>query len=559
MAGEFVGSLRSGLVALFAVALCSCGGGGSGSGGGGGGPSPNQPRLTLSASALNFQSPSPFQSFELAPVTLTGSIGTINGLSGTLYIVIEVGNGSIITAGNFTITGETTGQVVITPAIPSTLGPGVHQTTVTVRACMNSPNCSSGLINGSPITIPVTYTVPANVLRASVTPAAVAAVRTSEVVLRGAGFNNITSVQFGGAAAVTYTRISATEIRATVPSLAAGTYAVSINGGAVAFNAALAVVAEPAYAATTIALPAGVTANEMDRPIYDAPRSALLTVVRMSGGAKTLYRYVHAAGAWTQTGSIDVSDIRDLELTPAGDRLYLVRPTQIDVLDPVTLQVTATISRPSTYGPADEFVSLGIANDGYAVVTGTFPGSGHVAAHMMATTDHAFTRLVESYMTGTATIALPDGSRVAIDNHTSYNPATARIVSNEQAGFPWLFPRALGMRFSGTGTSCDVMISVNSNGTSSLAGDIPVGSRTVGCGTDRWVNFAYIIDVNGDFSIWNVLAAPVGGVYSRINAPYTVPGINLSMVMSPMAGVVSLDGRTHFIATLAGVVVMPVP
>lgn len=547
------GHLRS-LGMLAALALNACGGGG---GGGAGQPPANGPRLTLNASSISFQSPSPFQSFELAPFTLTGSIGTTDGLSGILYVVIEVGNGSIITADNFLINSPTGGSVVIRPAIPVSLGAGVHQTTITVRACMNSPGCTSNLISGSPVTVPVTYTVPSNVLRASVTPAAVAASRTTNVVLRGSGFNNVNSVNIGGQAAA-FTRVSSSEIRVTVPSLPAGSYPVFINGGAIAFSANVAVVAEPAFAATTIPLPPGVTAQEIERLIYDAPRLALLAVARLSGGSRVLYRYVYNAG-WTQATSLDVSGYRDLDLAPAGDRLYLVRPTQISVLDPVTLQSTATINRPSTFGPIDEFYSISLANDGYAVVTATFSASGSLPVHMLATTDFTFTRLVEMYSQGTGTAVIPDGSRVGLDPYTGYNPSTASIASNQLFGWAPLFPRALGYRLSGiTGfTTCDAVLLVNSNGTSSLAGDMPVGSRTVGCGTDPWVEYAYIIDASGDFSVWNVLAAPVAGVYSRINAPYSVPGINTSQVNVPMPGAVSLDRRTHFVGTNVGVVVMP--
>jgi hypothetical protein len=548
------------LAGLALLLLSACGGGG-------GNPTPpqqppdNQPRLTLSASSISFQLPSPFEVNAPAAVTLQGNISPLTGLSGTLYILIDAGDPAIISvdATNFVVANTLTGSLIVTPTSPTTHNPGVYQTAVAVTACMNSPNCSSGVINGSPFTVPVTYTVPSNVVRAGVAPGVVLAMRSTAVVLRGSGFNNVTSVQFGGAAATTFTRISDTEIHATVPSLAAGSYPVSINGGSIPFPVSLAVVTEPAYAPAQLNYPTALDSNfgVGEQVVYDSLHNAFFVLVRESLTRKMLYRYAYTT-SWAVTASLDVTTYRDLDLSFSGDRLYLTLPDRISVLDPVTLQSLNTISRPAGLSTVDEFRTLALANDGYAAVTMLIPSSGPTL-FMMSTVDFKFTRTPCCATGGATPLATADGSRVAMnafDFNNSYIPSTAHFVGDLLISPAPLVPRAFGCTvFQGGTTQCDTVVNRANN---TILGYLAAPSPGFTSGSDLWATVAYTLDAANVVNVWNITALGSNGKYPLIGS-HAVANYNGNSVQDTLAGTGTLDGHTQFVATRAGVLVIPIP
>jgi hypothetical protein len=138
----------SGLAAL----LIACGGGG---GYGGGGGDSSRASLSVSPASLTFSAPS----VRAGPPPTQVVTGTVTGkISGNLYINVSL-NGTVVSVPGVTITGSNTGHAQVIPAMPSTLGPGSHTDTITVRACTTDINCTSGQLAGSPRTVSVTYTV----------------------------------------------------------------------------------------------------------------------------------------------------------------------------------------------------------------------------------------------------------------------------------------------------------------------------------------------------------------------------------------------------------------
>jgi hypothetical protein len=137
--------MRTLVIAAPIALLTACGGGG------GGGDSSGA--ISLSTHKLTFTAPvsgtTPNPEFVTATVT---------GVSGTLYIRVEVA-GDAVTVDNVTVTGTTTGQAVIHPGNPALLGPGVHHATVTVYACTTNVECTSGQLSGSPQQIDIDYTI----------------------------------------------------------------------------------------------------------------------------------------------------------------------------------------------------------------------------------------------------------------------------------------------------------------------------------------------------------------------------------------------------------------
>lgn len=116
---------------------------------------------------------------------------------------------------------------------------------------------------GSPVTIPVSYSIGSGVDGDTVTPRVVAAGAAGTVILRGSGFTGATDVSFGSEAATSITVVSDSEIDASYPVLPAGTYPVTINSGSISDTASLVAASSPAFTATSITYPAGVGGQTM--------------------------------------------------------------------------------------------------------------------------------------------------------------------------------------------------------------------------------------------------------------------------------------------------------
>jgi hypothetical protein len=132
------------------MALVGCGGGDAG----GGGSTPLALAMTLSATSLNFAAT---DGSTPAAQTVTANFSGTG--SGTLYVLATSANPALISVGNVTVNGATSGQAVVTPAAATTAGAGDHSTTIQVIACLNDPTCKTHQVAGSPQTINVTYTV----------------------------------------------------------------------------------------------------------------------------------------------------------------------------------------------------------------------------------------------------------------------------------------------------------------------------------------------------------------------------------------------------------------
>lgn len=135
---------RAWVAALPLVGLAACGGGG-------GGDSPGS--ITLSTHQLSFAA----ADFDSTPMA-QNIVATVQGVSGTLYVRIEV-SGDAVSVGEVVVTGSTTGQATVTPQNARLLGPGLHTATLLVYACTTDISCSSGQLSGSPQRVDVQYTV----------------------------------------------------------------------------------------------------------------------------------------------------------------------------------------------------------------------------------------------------------------------------------------------------------------------------------------------------------------------------------------------------------------
>jgi hypothetical protein len=138
-----------GLVLLL-LTLTACGGGSGGGGSNTNGTISIASRsLTFHLDNLSSSTPGP----QPISATVTGVTAPI------LYLVIQVAGRAVAGVSDFTVTGTTGGQALVYPQGQSELGAGSFSSTITVIACTTDPSCSSTQLNGSPITIDVTYTI----------------------------------------------------------------------------------------------------------------------------------------------------------------------------------------------------------------------------------------------------------------------------------------------------------------------------------------------------------------------------------------------------------------
>jgi hypothetical protein len=160
------------------------------------------------------------------------------------------------------------------------------------------------------------------------------------------------------------------EVRAKFASLAAGTYPVTINGGAIPFTASVVAVARPNFTATQLLYPS--TPQEIGGISYDAERRAVYVAARYGDSqANTLFKFQYDGSTWQAPASVKVASLQDVALSSDGTTVLAATDTSIVEIDAVTLATKGT------YSASDDLIRAGtayiqgiaVANDGYALVT----------------------------------------------------------------------------------------------------------------------------------------------------------------------------------------------
>lgn len=566
------------LSALFCPFLASCGGGG-----GSAPPPPVVPRFTLNASTLTFSAATP-NSPDPAAQAVTASI-TGGTVTGTVYIVVKVTGPAVSNVTNVMLDSANTGQASVVPVTPSVLGFGSFSSTITVTACVGDPICATGQLAGSPATVNVTYNVGSSVQADVVAPRVVAAGTSGNVILRGRGFSAATAVSFGSQNAQSFTVSNASEIHATYPALAPGTYPISLNAGAVAFQASLMAVAPPAQTATSLSYPSSVGVVGVQALVYDAGRNALLVGVRASQtGSNAILRYAYVGGSWQAPTVMVVPELGDMTLSSDGTELLAavdVMPSQgiaVQQIDPVTLQTGVSASVPET--DATGVDSIVLANDGNAIVANGLNGgtigdtrpllysaSVNTLAVFGAGAAASLGFLDFAGASGDGSIVLMVQGGLTTDQpvleytaSTGIVSATSLLFSSDVNQFePGTKPATApsidtnGDRIVLTGPGgCEVFDSkLDLLGT--LLDSPPLGVIVRPDGTR-----AYLLDTSGVLHSFDLTANVAGGTYPEVGTGITIGTLGESesgrihMAISP-------DGGTLYIAGTAGVVIQPSP
>jgi hypothetical protein len=499
--------------------------------------------LTFSAAAPNAATP--------AAQTITASFST--GVANLSVVHTGQGIADVTTA----VTG-TTAQIVVTPSEPATIGAGQFTGTIAVTAYFCADAACSRLDAGASQTVTAKYQISPVV--DFVAPNVATAGVSATAVIRGAGFNGyaIQAVKFGDAAATSMTVVNDTEIRATYPALAAGTYPVSLeiptHQGALSGTATLIAIEPVARTAQALAWPAAVTAVKSLR--HDSQRDALLISTDIAGG--TLVRYAHAGGAWGPSTTAALADLRDIALSTDGAHLLALTGTHLTPLDPVTLAASTAIAAPSL--PANSFLkNLDVANNNLALVTTGIAESKATELYTYLVRTGVMTKLtttLNNASTGASTngaiIGLVQGDPTLTTAPTAYSYTAASgafgatgITLNQNSIAPVLDRDATRWVLNG----------VNVYGADfALLGKLPDTTLAVSLRPDGKRAYTYDSAAAG-ILIFDISATKNGEAYTALGAAtplVAAPGPGAKMI-------ISADGTTLFIAGTTQLVVQPTP
>lgn len=547
--------------------LSACGGGSHDSGA----------TTTSSVSTLSFTAATP-TSTTPGPQTFTASFS-----AGTVSLVINH-DGPAISNVDYTLHGNTA-EITVTPVSPATIGSGIFTSTIVITgySCANT-SCTQ-LAPGNAETITVTYTIPLNVR--FVAPYVGTANKSESVVIRGQGFETfpVQDVQFNGMSATSFNVVNDTQIKATYPTLAAGSYAVTvltptISAGPATSNASLVLQNAPSYTATTISYPNST--SQLQRLIYDAERQTLL-VARTTSTSTTEIDTFPYSGSWNSGSSSAISGLADITLSTNGQQLLSLSQTDVSLLDPVNLTANTTTAVPAL-PTGDFYKSLAVTNNNNALVTSGYPGSTATPMYVYSITNETFTQPVgiptSPVNTPSLNNSIPgisaDGSLAVLAQGFSgagassiytFSPATMSfaIVSNQTinqyVALPAVDRAGTTVVLNGTNvyrpdfivpTPPIVKITLDFT----LLGTLPSTTLAVAISPDT--TKAYTVDSSTSpplLRTYDLTYNAAGGAFPQIGSGVSLagdPGSDIQMTISP-------DGGTLFIAGTNQIVVQPTP
>jgi hypothetical protein len=314
-----------------------------------------------------------------AAITATPGVLLFNAATGAASaaqpVSVGIASGSGAWTSNVTYGAGLVGWLAVTPpsgAFPATASvstnavvtPGTYTATLEFAA------------GASKQSVPVTLVV-IDPAVSFVAPYIATSSRAGSVILRGRGFSTVSAglqVDFGGTAATAKTYVGDTEIRASYPPLAAGSYDVHVrNGGAtLATRAKLVVVDPPGYAAATIAR---IFQNPSAAPlglIYDDERKSIYLI---DNDRNRLEAYRFTNGAWSAEPApfVDGTQVlsnHSIALSPDGTEILKTSSDRLWRVDPSTggqFASPGAVPAAPVVGGTLNFIAF--ANDGGAIGT----------------------------------------------------------------------------------------------------------------------------------------------------------------------------------------------
>jgi hypothetical protein len=388
------------------------------------------------------------------------------------------------------------------------------------------------------------------------------------VVIRGLGLSGAAQVKFGSNAASTFAVVNDTEIRAGYPPLAAGTYAVTVDG--LGTRANLVVVDAPAFSYATVARPGGATA--VRTLLYDAERRAVYLVQDNWSAADRLERFRFSAGSWVADAPLMGSgfDAYDhnlnstIVLAPDGLEILKTNRTSISHVSTSSFLETATVSAYGAFGSSAALNFLAMGNDGKAVGNAfADPAPGTAALYRYDVLDRQFSSLaMPAGLTDPMNRMLQssaDGSRILLASIGGLSAPVYQYSAGDGAltGTPVSAGSAQHVALSRNGavsiieTATDVHSVYDAS--FNLLGNLPSLTQCALSPDGRKI-YAYVAGTPGMIHVYDT-NAPSSGSFNEIGTGTALvdsPGNGVQMVVTP-------DGGSLIIAGNQRVVVMPAP
>jgi IPT/TIG domain len=531
---------RCAAFALVTLVLCGCSGGNDEA----------SRQIELSTSSLAFTAASPLVATPAAQI-ITVSLG--EGATN----VTALQSGSAIASVAVSVEGRSA-RVTVTPVTPALLGAGHFTGSVAISAYYCADTACSRLEAGPARTASVAYRI--SPIVTDVAPSAAMAATTASVVIRGGGFTAFPpqTVNFGATPATSITIVSDTEIRATYPALAAGTYPITLSATThpepISSEAQLVVVDPLAFPAQVLAWP--VAPTRVHSIEYDTRRRAVFAATDAAGGQ--LVRFAHTDGAW-QTASVGIAALRDAALTTDGQQLLTISDGSATVVNPDNLAAGAAIPAPSL--PTGSYLStLAFLNTNQALITtavGTYTAS---PLYSFVTRTGSLTQQTSQFFNGAiqgaknqTLLALTQVDPTAATTSYVYlasaatNALTASSITLNQNSVPAALDRDASRIALNGSTVYD--------GGAVLLGTLPTTTAAVALSPDGKIAYTYDTSASALLKFDISTAVDAGGAFTAVGAPvplFASPGSGLAMLVSD-------DGSTLFIAGAGQLVIQPVP
>jgi hypothetical protein len=386
----------------------------------------------------------------------------------------------------------------------------------------------------------------------------------NDVIIRGWGFSGATQVHFGATTASTVSVVSDTEVHATYPALAAGSYPVTVDS--LPTRANLVVVNAPAFAYATIARSAN--AKELHNLLYDAERKALyLLDIDWQAGTDRVERY-RSTGTWTSdtpisfNGSINLNT--HIALSPDGTEILKANHYQMGHISTATFTKTDNVSAMPDLG-VPTLNTISMANDG-SVIGNATNQAGWDGYYKYDVLNRAFFK-----------ISTPAGFTNPINRNSfagSADGSKLLIAPLTTAPDIWYYYKSSDSTFVATALHTlniyggSSSVSVSRNGSRSIIENVVYDASFSALGTllPSWnSNDTVVISPDGTTAYTYIkstgmvhkydLTSVSGGAFAEMGTGTSVPdapGDGISMAISP-------DGGNLFIAGTALVIIMAAP
>jgi len=400
----------------------------------------------------------------------------------------------------------------------------------------------------------------------SVAPYVARAGESAMVYIRGSGLARLPgSVLFGNAPATTAIRDGDTQIRATHPPLAAGTYPVDVGIGANALglnrNRATLVVLEQ----TTLPATAIASAGAKWAVVYDDERRAIYASDVDNNEIK---RYRWNGSGW-DADALAIATLRDISLFSGGRQLLALSDDSVVHIDLASFQISETHDSPlaGTQPNTKALVSLAVGNSGEVIVvrgndsgfdTNVAFGTFHYDTALGLFSEEFFPSFF--FANGYAR-ASGDGSRIVASTVLPFT------VTGPSPGYVYTYDTftrsasriepgpmtARAVSASRDGTKFIVNVTDVRNATS-LVGRLNAGEFLIASQISPDGTRAYAFGESGTLYTFN-LNAPIGAGFAQIGGGIAFANLDVgTLVMTTSA-----DGQVVFVATSNRVIVQPVP